>query len=58
MDDSTERVTVPSLPQLLTQEEEATLREELASHHEDTFGVEQYVLARSFISRFADVDQQ
>ena len=42
---------VPELPQqYLTQPQETTLREELAGHIDEQFGVEHFVLAKSLIS--------
>ena len=48
--DKDNTVTFPDLPSyVLSEQQKHILREELARHHDDTYGVEHYVLTRHFI---------
>ena len=50
--DEDNTVTVPDLPlYVLSEQRKHILREELTLHHDDTYGVEHYVLTRHFIFR-------
>ncbi len=49
-DDDTHTVILPDLALQLNSEQSSLLSAELVCHHDEKFGVEQYVLARAFIS--------
>ena len=51
MDDDSNTLIIPSLPQyLITEEQERLLRAKLVNHQDNNFSVEHYVLARAFIN--------
>ena len=50
-DNNSNTVTVPSLPSyVLAKQENDILRDKLIHHHDDTYGVEHYVVMRHFIT--------
>ena len=52
-DDDSNTLTVPSLPSyVLTEQQSDMLRDELIHHHDDTYGVEHYVVMRHFITNW------
>ena len=50
IDDDNDTVTVPNLPDLISQEQQWLLKEELNGHLDEKFGVEHYVMSRAFVS--------